>query len=592
MISTRDLVVRFACVLALVLGSSGCGEPASELSPLDQAKVALAKGDGLGAELILREMLSSSATKSDLAAYLGEAELEQGELAEARRWLGPGEFSEESRAHGFHMLARLEMASNNLPAAGEAFDKALAINRENAGLWVDIGRLRYRGGEQAQAVEASIYAIELDPENTAALQFRAQLVRDAEGLEEALVWFERALERNPDDVGLLSDYAATLGELGRVREMLTILRQIRKIDPANRHIYYLQAVLAARAGKYDLAQSLLLRSGREDREKPAGLLLSGIIDLENGNYASAAQTLGRLSAMQPDNRRVTSLLAKSLSLGGNDSELVYRFGERAAQPSSSPYLKSLVGRSYEALDKRELAADFIDSAAAGRSGNLVAVGSDTTLDVAEARGPNSGLDALALVRARILSRNFGGAVEAAEQFYDRFPGSTDALTLSADAYLVARNYPAAIERYQQAAAIRRPWVATRKLLKALEADHRDRDATALLENYLAGDPANLEATTMLALHRGRAGQWDKAALLADHALLNGGYNDPVLLALRSEIALRQGDVELAIHLAEGAYALQPMNAETTRTLAMAYRALKGGDELASVLEQKLRKLQR
>ncbi|WP_271438827.1 tetratricopeptide repeat protein [Pontixanthobacter luteolus] len=577
----------------MIFTAAGCSAPEADDPPIQQAKQALADGDGLGAELILRDLLASGAPRPEVAAYLGEAELQQGELAEARKWLEPGDFTDESVGHGFHMLAKLEMAAGNLPAAGQAFDKALAVKRENPELWVDIGRLRYRGGEQAEAVEASIYAVEIDPANPAALRFRAQLLRDAEGLAAAGPWFERALERNPDDVGLLYDYAATLGELGLASEMLSVVRKIAKIDPAYRKIYYLQAVLAARAGKFELAQSMLLRSSREDRDTPAGQLLAGIIDLENGNFASAAQTLERLSAAQPDNRRVSSLFARALAMGGNDKELVYRFENVAALPSASPYLTTLVGRSLEVLDRRDDAARYLDKAARPRSGNLVAVSSATPLGVAEARGPASGMDALALVRARITAGNGRGAVAAADDFLNRFPGSSDAITMAADASLVAHDYPKAIERYERAARIRGPWTATRKHIKALEAAGQTQDSARVLTDYLRGDPSNLEAAVLLSMHAGGEGRWDAAAALADHAIRNGGHRDPSLLALRAEIALRRNeDIALALEYAEIAYALQPMSADTTRTLALVYRKAEGFDDLAGVLEAKLKAIPR
>ena len=587
MIFRGEILPSLVFAAALIFTAAGCAAPEADDPPIEQAKQALADGDGLGAELILRDLLAAGLPRAEVAAYLGEAELQQGELAEARKWLEPGDFTDESTGHGFHMLARLEMAAGNLPAAGQAFDKALAIKRENPELWVDIGRLRYRGGEQAEAVEASIYAVEIDPDNPAALRFRAQLVRDAEGLAAAVPWFERALERNPDDVGLLYDYAATLGELGRASEMLAAVRKIAKIDPAYRKIYYLQAVLAARAGKFDLAQSMLLRSSREDRDAPAGQLLAGIIDLENGNFASAAQTLERLSAAQPDNRRVSSLFARALAMGGKDRELVYRYENIAALPSASPYLATLVGRSLEVLDRREDAARYLDKAARPRSGNLVAVSSATPLDVAEARGPASGLDALALVRARISAGNARGAVAAADDFLDRFPGSSDAITMAADASLVAQDYPKAIERYQRAAKIRGPWTAARKHIKALEAAGRKQDSARVLTEYLRGDPSNVEAAVLLSMQAGSEGRWDAAAALADHAIQNGGHRDPGLLALRAEIALRRDeDIALALEYAEIAYALQPMSADTTRTLALVYRKAEGFGDLARVLEAK------
>ena len=48
-------------------------------------------------------------------------------------------------------------------------------------VWVEIGRLRYAGGEQVQAIAASARALEIGPDNIRALEFRAQLLRDAQG---------------------------------------------------------------------------------------------------------------------------------------------------------------------------------------------------------------------------------------------------------------------------------------------------------------------------------------------------------------------------------------------------------------------------
>ncbi len=586
----RDLTLKIASCIALMGGLAACDDGGVEAPPVDLARAQLAQGNGLAAEVLLRDALAQGASREDIAAYLGEAELQQGELAEAREWLGKDEFSQATRSHGFHMLGRLEMEEGNLPAAGQAFDRSLESEPDDAELWVDIGRLRYRGGEQVQAVEASVKALELDPASPVALQFRAQLVRDSEGMLAAVPWFERALDQNPENVDLLLDYAAILGELGRATEMLAVIREVAKLDPTNRRIYYLQAVLAARAEKFQLAQSLLLRSSKDDREKPAAMLLSGIIDIENGNYASAAQTLERLAAMQPDNRRVRQVLARALSLGDKNSEIIYRYEKLARQPSAAPYLQTLVARAFEAQDERAKAAEFLDLAAKGRTGRLVVMSSGTTLDVAEARGPKTGLDALALVRARIVAGNNAGAVAAAEAFLDKFPGSADALSLAGDANLAARRYARATERYNNAGAIRTPWLLARKQVKALLAADRRSEAIAELARHFVGDPANVEAAGLLAGIAAEQKDWDAAGIFADHAIRNGGRRDPLLLALRAEIALQSEELDLAAEMAETAYALQPMNRQVTATLYNVYTETAGDDDATQQLAAKIKKL--
>src|SRR3546814_13277866 len=62
------------------------------------------------------------------------------------------------------------------------------------------------------------------------------------------------------DLALIED-AATLGDLGRMRAMLAVTRRAIAADPAHPRAYYLQAVLAARAGRFDLARVLLPKTG-------------------------------------------------------------------------------------------------------------------------------------------------------------------------------------------------------------------------------------------------------------------------------------------------------------------------------------------
>jgi len=535
--------------------------------PFDRAQQALADRDGLGAEIILRKMLAAGTPLPEVAALMGQAELQQDQPAEARKWLEASEFSPQTRGQGFHMLGRVEMLAGNLPAAGQAFDQSLKSVPDNPELWVDIGRLRYLGGEQTQAVEASIHAVELDPENPAALQFRAQLVRDAEGMAAALPWYEAALERNPDNLALMGDYAATLGESGQAKDMLRIVRRMIEIDEYNARAFFLQAVLAARGGEFDLARNLLTRSGNLEREIPAAMMLSGIIDMEKGNYASAAQMFDNLERMQPDNTRIRLLAARSLSLGGNHRELVYRFKDRAMLPGATPYLATLVGRSYEVLDQRDKAAPFLDFAAKQREAGIRPMRTDTALNVAANRGPQSGRDAVALVRGLIGAGQNAAAIANAEAFLRRAPGSGDALALTGDAYLAAGRPDKASDYYARAAAIRQSWPLTRRMIAAEVAARRKQSGKTLLEYHLAGHSANTETAIMLAEAELAAGNPQKAALLLDQAIANGAGRDPHALVLRAGAALEVNDLETARSTALRAYSLQKMNRAATAMLA-------------------------
>lgn len=550
----RGLLVGLA-----LLALAACADSAPPPAPFEVAEAALERGDGVGAEIALRQLLEQGVRREELAASFGEAELAQGNLTEAREWLGDTNFAAASRARGLRMLGLLEMRSGNLAAAGAAFDRALKVDALDPELWVAIGRLRYLGGEQALAVEASERAVTLEPGNAEALRFRGQLVRDAYGMAAALPWFEAALAANPDDIDLLADYAATLGEAGRARDMLAAIRRMAEINPGDPRLFFYQATLAARAGDFDLARGLLSRAGNSERLDPASALLAGLIYLEEGNHASAAQTFDRLLRNQPDNRRVRQLLARALHLAGNHRELVYRFGPQAASPGAEPYLAQIVGRAYEALGERDEAAPLLEKAArAGRSG-LTALSAAIPLDVVQARDDKSGRETVSLVRGLIAAGRPDAAVRAAEAFREAFPGSSDALGLAGDAYLAAGKPERALERYRAAAAIRQPWPLSRRMLAAHVARGDRAAAWSLLSESLAGEPANREAAAMFALLAFDARRIEQGQALLGHALALGGSRDPQLLALAAKIALQRGEADVALDAAERAYALQRRN---------------------------------
>ena len=575
---------------AILLALAACSEPAAEGPSIERAQVALSEQDGLGAEIVLRDLLAKGVARQEIAAYLGEAELQQDQVAEARRWLESGEFTPDTSGRGYQMLGRVEMLDGNLADAGRAFDHALQSMPDNPELWVDIGRLRYLGGEQKQAIEASIHAVKLGPDNPAALQFRAQLVRDAEGMEAALPLYEIALERDPDNLALLGDYAATLGEFGRVKDMLVAVRRMVKLDENNAQAFFLQAVLAARGGNFDLARNLLVRSGDTERESPAAMMLSAIIDMEEGNYASASQMLDKLERMQPDNARLRLLVARSLALGGNHRELVYRFKDRALTPGAPPYLATLVGRSYEVLDQRDLAAPFLDFAAAPRAAGLRPMRPETTLDVATTRGLQTGRDAVALVRGLLGSGQAGAAFANAKGFLQRAPGSGDALALAGDAALLAGMSEHAADYYASAAAIRQSWPLTRRMYAAEMAAGRPQSGRILLEHELASNSANVEAAIMLAEAELDAGHQEKAALLLDLALANGAGRDPRALVMRARAALALDDLDTARGAAMRAYTLQKMNRTTTAMLASVLSRIEGQAGSSEALASKAAKL--
>lgn len=571
---SRAFWLAASLALALPAAAAAPGEA------LKTAQEALARGDGIAAEAALRQAIDQGAPRPQLAAAMGEAELLQGDLDAAREWLGLGEFAPDQRLYGFHQLARLEMAAGNLQAASDAFDKALAIDVGSAEMWVDIGRLRYRRAQQHLALDAVQNALTLDPENPRAIEFRGQLARDAQGLKTALGWFARGLKSNPDDIGLLGEYAATLGELGRAKAMLKVTRRMIELGGGDPRAFFLQAVLAARAGNNELARKLLWRTEDDYSENAAGLVLAGVLDLRMGNPGLALQSFGKLAELQPDNAHAQLLLARGEFADGDYRGVIADFAAAAARPDASPYLLTLIGRSYEVLGDRGAAAPFLDRAARA---SAIAV---SPIDVGEAGQLTLfrfGDDPLridvgvAKVRDLISAGNLGEAQAVVAGFQRQYPASADIEVLAGDVALARGDAASALVQYRKAAQIRRSLSLIERMVAAYRQLGETDAAEAEARDFLAEHPMDGGAARLAAQFALAKGEWRRAqALLAHARAVGGGERDPQLLADLARAALESGDVAAATEAAQAAVAAQRANGGAAYALARTLRA--GGDE--------------
>lgn len=565
------LGLALGLALALIAGSAfAAGGDAA----LGRARAALAISDGIAAEARLREAVKTGTSVDEVRALMGEALLAQGDLAHAREWLEGGGFAGFSTAHGFRMLGRLELRERNLPAAGRAFDRALAVAPRDPRLWADIGRLRFAGGEQREAIEAADHALALAPQDPSALALRAILIRSQYGLTASLPWFEAALAKAPVDPALLGEYAATLGDMGRAGPMLAAVRRLHKVAPNHPHVYYLQAVLAARAGNDQLGRRILYRNRQSMRDVPGAILLAGVLELRAGNREVAVTQFDRLLRLQPDNIHARHLLASALAASGDATGVVARFEGLARRADASPYLLTIVARSFEELGRRDRALSLLARAAQMPRGGAVALPVAAPIGVLALRhadAPGRADTTVPWVRALLRDGRLGEALSAAATLSDANPGAPDAHLMLGDVALAAGRAPLALQAYQAAARIRFGEAEATRLDAALRALGREREANSVLLAQALQNPNALVPARMLATAEGRARRWAQSGDLLDWLGTRSGWRDPALLADLAFVRLQEGEEVEARRLAAKAFALAPANPSTgqIRTMSLA-----------------------
>ncbi|SMC30775.1 tetratricopeptide repeat protein [Novosphingobium sp. B1] len=526
--NTISTARALAAAVLLTLFSAGTVRGDAPRDLLAEARTALDRGDAVSAEVRLRSALKSGVPADAVRASLGQALLEQGNLGAAREILYAGDFAPTSAAEGWHQRGRLELAEGRLPEAGLAFDRSYRLAPDDAGLWTDIARLRFTGGEQAQAIEAAERAVKLGPRDPRALEMRGLLVREQFGLVAALPWFEAGLRSAPEDVSLLGEYAATLGELGHYRAMLVVCRKLAKIDPANVRALYLQAVLAARAGQTTLARKILLSTKGALRDMPAALLLNGVLEYRAGNANLAVGFLDRLVRMQPDNMQARMLLARALVRQRLSAEAVEVLQDWAPRDFAPRYMVQTMGMALAQLGRKQDATRYFERVRSDPTeitGVLPAGQAVGVLALSYAERPNIAATTVPYLRGLLDTGDAGRAVAVAQQLQRANPGTAEAWLLFGDARLLDGDHLGALDAYGRAALIRFNWPTLRRLDQAMRLAGRPAEANALVARYLMQNPGNPQALKLLAAGRVEAGN-EKGATAIETVLVERGLRNP------------------------------------------------------------------
>ncbi len=568
-------------------------EPDNKDLRLAQARTYLLLGDGAAAEAELKRAKALGVAERETGHLLAHALLLQGQAeraaAEARK-AGPAH-----AAYADRMLGQASQLMGKPEEAAAAFDRALTAAPDDSALWTAIADFRRSTGETAGAIEAADRAVALDPRNVEALRLRGELTRSQYGLAAAIPWFDRALEIDPANVAVLIERAATLGDLGRTRQMLADTRRILSVSSNNPSAYYLQAMLAARGRDYALARSLYRRTGGAFDSRPAAMLLAGTIELGTGNAALAMGPLKRLLKVQPGNIKARRLLGSAQWQSGDARAAVGTLRPLADRADADAYTLSIIGKAYARLGDEAAAARYLGRAAAPRpsataplddplgDGELAAIRRDA------AAWPDVAAPQVVLIRA-LLGRGLGPeALERARRLQAAAPGAPDAHVLVGDALAIQGDYSGAAAAYRRAANLAFNEPVALRLIEALRNSGDEQGASKVLALFLQQNPQNVSAQTMAANAYLQAKRWPEAIAQYEGVRKRLGNNDATLLNNLAWAYAETGDYERAIPLAQRAVALEPRNPVTADTLGwLLFRSGKDRVRGVALLEQAAR----
>ena len=519
-----------------------------------QGRVLLALRDGQAAEATLGRAIDAGYGHDRLRHLLAHAYLLEGRTVAALEEARADRIPPRYAAYAARMRAAAQSQLGDRAAAARELDLAGRLAPDDSHVWSDGARMRLFAGNVAGAQAAVARAVELDPSNVEALVLSGNLVRDQYGLAAALPWYDRALAVEPGNLAAMLERAATLGDVGRARDMLAQTRAVLAADPKNPQAFYLQAVLAGRARDWNLARALLYRIGDRLGDLPGARLLSALVELGTGNREQAIAQLGVLIEAQPGNVKARRLLGAALWQSGDDHGAVDVLRPIADRPDADSYTLTVMGRASERLGNRSAATEYLDRA------SQPVRGAATPFDGGASMAAPAGPVAVPVIRNLLASGRGSEAIAEAQRSLSQNPGAPAALVVLGDTYGAQGHDRDAAEAYRRAANLRFSESTALRLIDALRRAGDTAGARQVLDLYRAQNPQSV-ATALIAsdLYLADA-RWDEAATLLEGLRRRIGDRDATLLNNLGWARLEQGRVKQAVALGKAAYALAPGSA--------------------------------
>lgn len=538
-------------------------EPKWIEAQLKLTEVALELFDPVTAKEHIDKAIALGASETAYAHLLGHALWLAGDSAKAEEALTQKVIATDKLPYAYRILGRVYMDQGDTIAAEQAFDKGLALAPKDGRLWTEKARLRYVVADLGGANAALEKALSINPGNIRAIELRGRTVRDQFGLMAALPWFERGLEIDPNDVPLLEEYGATLGELGRYRDMLAQARKILSLDTGNPKAFYMQATLAARAGDYALARRIMQKVAGRFGELPGPQLLIAVSDYELGNFNKAIERLARLASAQPDNIELQLLLARALHRSGDHAAAWDAISPIAGRADASPYAVQLAGRILEAMGDREAAGAHLDRAAFPQIALPKALSAQANAASEAARFPRDATKVVPYVRLLLASGQYEQARRAIAPLLAGNDGVLAAQLLAGDVEMAAGNAQGAITAYQRARKLALNEAVLGRLVAAYRSVGNADAASSTIAEYLAYNPSGIMAQRLAAFDLIDRKRWDEALPMLYRLRARTGFNDSVLNANIARTLTALGEHDDAVREARLAYRNDPANIMTT-----------------------------
>lgn len=592
----RGLALGALLGLTLVAGCGRFGDSAAD--HLVRAAELRAKGDAKGSLIELKNALQKEPDNAQARFQIGEAYLQEGDLAGAQKelnhalnaglleatlplartyvatqsWdplsdLKPAEaLPAPVRAEVLALQARGALAAGDQDGAHALVEQARALDAKSAPVLFSEAALAIGNKDQALAERQLAAALEADPNYADALVLRADLAAQKGDMAAAEADYSRVIALRP---------AASASELlkrGMVRMSLKKLDDARKDAdtlkkwaPEHPGVAYLDGLLKLSAGDYVAAQTAFELALSKAQDYLPVIFYLGAVHAAQDHLEQADYYLGNYLNRAPGSA-AAARLAAGVKVRRNDIEGATAVLEQAAAANpKDAVLHDLLGRIYASRGDpkgiemlKEAVALQPDSAALReRLGIAMLLGGQQSeaqaeIDAAARLDPDARQGKYMLVITAMRERDFERALTQAQALQASYPDDVTVWNLLGGIHLAKNDSKKAMEAFEQALRIKPDSVAATNNLGQLKAGSGDVDgAVAVYRDGLKHAAGNAAISPRLAgLLLAQKKPDEAVQVLADAVKANPANTSLRIVLARVQYGLGKQD-EAAKTLQEG-----------------------------------------
>jgi putative PEP-CTERM system TPR-repeat lipoprotein len=517
---------------------------------------------------------------NDLAAYkvLARIQFAKRRPEQVVETLAKVAESGKADAEAYDLLGRAYASTGRGPEAVQAFQKAETMAPNDVGVQTRLASVRMGMGDPDTAMGDLEHTLLLAPKIPAvseALFFAALATGDTAKAGDALDKI-RAAQGQTEIVGNLEGLfkLAQIDFPGAKAVFSDLVEKYPDFIPAKINLARVDIMLDDRDSADKILAGVLAK--QPTAEPALTMVVSGY--MQTNKLAEAASTLEQAHKADPSLTRITVTLGEVYIRSGTPQKALDLADAEKGPAATSTDILSLRAAAYLALGQKKEArvayTDILknDPRVVGARRQLVALLIDAgdfesarnTLTAGIATNPRDYQLYQDYVMVDLKSTGMDAALATAErlQSQDRdFPGIR---ALKGDIYLAANRPVDAVNAYTEANNAAPSGLLVTRLASALLRSGRAKEATTLLQNWLAQHPDDLAATEQTAEINIAGGNWDEASKYLG-VLLKQKPHDPVALNNLAWVYQQQGKNQPAQALARQAYVLSP-SPQTADTL--------------------------